>query len=91
MFDSETKFDSNTGWPSFYQPMDPARVIEAVDRSHGMTRTEVRCAVCGGHLGHIFKDGPKPTGLRYCLNSASLYFRPAEAAGEEAGVTSTRP
>ena len=72
LFSSETKFDSGSGWPSFFQPLDPAMVDEEQDRSFGMVRTEITCANCGGHLGHVFDDGPGPSGLRYCVNSASL-------------------
>ena len=75
LFDAETKFESGSGWPSFYQPVDKESVELKVDRSHGMSRTEVTCSKCGAHLGHVFPDGPRPTGQRFCMNSASLSFK----------------
>lgn len=87
LFDSESKFDSHCGWPSFDKEIAKGRIKETIDKSHGMIRTEITCARCGGHLGHVFTDGPTKTGLRYCVNSVSIDFAPADSDKSEQEVT----
>ena len=84
LFTSDTKYESGSGWPSFYAPLGKDAVGTTVDQSYGMTRTEVHCAKCGGHLGHVFPDGPKPTGLRYCMNGVALAFEEKDPGKDKA-------
>jgi peptide-methionine (R)-S-oxide reductase len=90
LFVSDAKFDSGCGWPSFFQPLEGAKVTETRDTSHGMLRTEITCSKCGGHLGHVFEDGPAPTGLRYCINSISIELAPADPKTADPKTGETR-